>query len=145
MSDYGFKISLPGYDVKTATPEQCAIHSSYPVFKSKVNQTQPHFATLNLQFVSGITQNLTQTVYSIDHGYGYVPFNFASIVMTGVDDFFSPYNITGIGTTGVGANLTINAYCTTTQFLVTVYDNFNWINNTANLQVSYYVFAEDGT
>jgi len=142
---YVAKLSLPGYDVKTAAPEQCAIHSSYPPLKSKLGQPSPHSATVVVDFTSGITQNSTLTVYSISHGYGYIPFNLSNIVLSGIDSFSTSYTITGIGFAGVGATLAIDAYCTSTNFIVTVYDNANWINNTATLQVSYDIYAESGT
>lgn len=141
---YVAKVSLPGYDAKAATPEQCVVHSSYPPLKAKVGQAQPHIATLNVTFTNFITQNSTIILYSPNHNYGYIPFNLSSIVITGVDNFFNPYTISGLGYAGVGATLAIEAYCTTTQFIVTIYDDANWINNTARLQVSYYIFAEDG-
>ena len=37
----GLKISLPGYDVETATPEQCAVHSDYSSFKIAPNTNDP--------------------------------------------------------------------------------------------------------
>lgn len=141
MSDYGFKVSLPGYDVSTATPEQCAVHSGYPPFKSKTNQTPPHFATVSVDFTATITQNLTQTLYSISHGYTYIPFTVSSIL------FNSGAGTTavGIGRAGVGANLDINAFCTTSNFIITIYDNFNYTSNSAFMTVNYYIFAENGT
>lgn len=136
---YVAKVSLPGYDVNTATPEQCSIHSDYPPLKAKLGQDDPHVATLEVDFTATVTQNVTHTVYSFNHGYGYVPLNFSSIVFNdGTQD------VVGIGFAGVGANLAINAYCTSSQFIVTVYDNFNWTSNNASLRVSYYVFAENG-
>jgi hypothetical protein len=141
MNDYGFKVSLPGYDVGSATPEQCAVHSSYPPFKSKTNQNPPHFATVSVDFTGVITQDLTQTLYSISHGYSYIPFTIANIVF--VDS--SGGTEVGIGFAGVGSTLAINAYCDSTNFYVTIYDNFNWTGANATLDVSYYIFCEEGT
>ena len=141
MSDYGFKIALPGYDIKTATPEQCAVHSGYPPFKSKTNQTPPHFATVVIDFTATITQNLTQNLYSISHGYTYIPFTIASISFS---DGLGTTAV-GIGSTGIGANLSINAYSTTSNFIISIYDNFNWTSNSASMTVNYYIFAESGT
>ena len=141
MSDYGFKTALPGYDVKIATPEQCAVHSGYPPFKSKTNQTPPHFATVIVDFTATITQNVTHTLYSISHGYTYIPFTLSSIV------FNNGLGVTanGIGRAGIGANLDINAYSTASNFIITIYDNFNWTSNSASMTVNYYIFAESGT
>ncbi|MEO5499468.1 MAG: hypothetical protein ABIR46_03140 [Candidatus Saccharimonadales bacterium] len=140
-SDFGLKVSLPGYDVNTATPEQCSVHSSYPPFKAKVNQTNPHFGTLDVDFTGAVTQNLTQTVYSFNHGYSYTPLSMPSIQFY---DSTGALTAIGIGTTGVGSTLAINAYATSTQFLVTIYDDFFWTGALARLVVSYYVFAENG-
>jgi len=137
---YVAKVSLPGFDVTTPTPEQCAIHSEYPPLKAKTGQANPHFAMLSVDFTATVTQNTTLNVYAIDHDYGYIPFNFASI------EFFdgSSTTVIGIGFAGVGTTLAINAYCTSTQFKVDIFDNFNWTNANATLKVSYYIFAEDG-
>lgn len=137
---YVAKVSLPGYSVLTATPEQCAIHSSYPPLKSKVGQSPSHLATLNVTFTGTITQGVTHTVYSFNHGYTYIPLNLSNITLT-----ISGVSVTGIGFTGTGSSLAVNAYCTATQFIITVYDNAFWISAGDTLQVSYYVFAENGT
>lgn len=142
MSDIGMKISLPGFDVKTATPEQCAIHSSFPPPKSKANQDEPHFATLDVDFTGGITQGVTHTLYQINHGYNYVPFNFASIILSNISGGTTLY---GVNSTGVGATLDLQAECTSSLFRVTIFDDFNWITSSTRLQVSYYVFAENGS
>ncbi|SRR6266496_692385 len=140
MNDFVFKVSLPGVDVKSAIPEQCAVHSSYPPFKAKVDQPTPHFATLNVRFTTNLPQNTVVTVYSLNHRYGYIPFTIPSIV------FLDSGGITeaGIGNVGIGATLSIDAYATATQFIVTMYDDFFWTSSSASLQVSYYIFAENG-
>lgn len=136
----GLKISLPGYDVLTATPEQCAVHSSYPPLKAKLNQPNPHVATLTVNFTTTVTQNVTHTVYSIPHGYGYIPLTLSNIVFNnGVNQ------VVGTGFAGVGATLAINAYSDVNNFYVTIFDNFNWTNSSTVLTVSYFIFAENGT
>jgi hypothetical protein len=139
---YVAKISLPGFDVKTATPEQCAVHSEYPPFKSKLNQVDPHFATLNVDFTAAITQNVTLTVFRIPHNYGYVPLTIPNIVFR---DGVLGLVIVGIGFAGVGATLAINAFCDSTYFYVQIYDNASWVNSNSTLEVSYYIFSENGT
>lgn len=141
IDNYGLKISLPGHDVKTATPEQCAVHSSYPPLKAKTNQNPSHIATVNVDFTATITQNSTQTLYSIDHNYLYIPFTISNIEF---DDGLGTTAV-GIGFAGIGATLAIQAYSTTSNFLITIYDNFNWTSNSATLTVSYYIFCENGT
>lgn len=73
MSNYGMKISLPGYDVKIATPEQCAIHSGYPSPKIKTTASPAHFGITDYTFSSD-PANGTHNLLSIAHGYsGYIP------------------------------------------------------------------------
>lgn len=140
MDSYGMKVALPGYDANTATPEQCAVHSSYPPLKSKANQLHPHYATLRVNFTMSIPQGSTVILYALNHGYDYTPFNFASIKFND-----TVQNIYGMNYAGVGATLAIRAYCTSTQFLVTIQDGFGWTKAGAVLEVSYYIFAENGT
>lgn len=140
-SDYGMKIALEGYDIKTATPEQCAIHSSYPPFKAKTGQSPPHFALLVVDFTATVTQTTIHTLYSTSHGYTYTPMTLPSIVFD-IGDGSDP--VVGIGSAGIGATLAIVAYATATNFIVTIYDDFNWTSNLASLQVSFYIFAENG-
>lgn len=139
MDDYGIKVALPGYDATKATPEQCSLHSSYPALKSKTDQENPHHATLKVDFTSGISQGSTHTIYSFEHGYDYVPLNFASIVL----DVGSTI-IYGINRAAVGSTLDVSVGCTATHFEVKVFDNFNWIDSNTTLEISYYIFAEDG-
>lgn len=140
-SDYGVKISLPGYDVGSATPEQCAVHSSYPPIKAKTGQSSPHIATVKVNFTATVTQGVTHTLYSIPHGYGYVPFTICSITF----DDGSATQAYGLSYSGIGATLTILAYCDATNFYITLYDNNNWTNSSATLDVSYTIFAENGS
>lgn len=140
-NDFGMKISLPGYDVKTATPEQCAVHSSYPPFKAKLNQSPDHFGLLIVDFTATVTQNVTHTLYSFDHDYDYIPFTLPSMVFREpAIDFFS-----GVGNIAIGATLDIRAYATASQFIVSIYDNFNWTSANASLEVSFYIFCEEGS
>lgn len=140
-SNFGYKVSLPGYDVRTATPEQCAVHSSYPPFKAKTGQSPAHFAQLAVDFTGGVTQNVVHTVYSFNHGYGYTPFVLPSLEFT---DSGVPFTFPGVGYIIVGSTLIIGAYADSSQFFVTVYDDAFWINNNCTLNVSYYIFAENG-
>lgn len=141
MADYGVKISLPGYDVTTATPDQCAVHSSYPPLKAKTGQSPSHFATLVVDFTATVVQAVTHTLHTVPHPYGYTPFTTSSIVFT--DGLGT--TIYGLGFAGVGSTLAIDAYSDTTNFYIKIYDDFNWTSNSASLQVSYYIFSESGT
>lgn len=72
---YAIKVSLPGYDVTTATPEQCAIHS---VFNSpKIDATKENFLTFNIFFQTEpphTAGTFVETIlYKKEHGYNYTP------------------------------------------------------------------------
>lgn len=140
-NDFGFKVSLPGFDVKTATPEQCSVHSSYPPLKAKLNQTPAHFASIHVDFLLIVAQNIDHTIYSFNHGYGYVPTCIALLTFhPGGGSTFS-----GIGEVAVGSTLLIEAKVTSTQFLLTLYDNAMWTGAGKSLDVSYFIAAEDGS
>ena len=136
---YVAKVSLPGYSVQTATPEQCAIHSSYPPLKAKTGQSPSHSATLVVDFTGTVTQAVTHTLLTVPHNYGYVPFSISSIIFND-----GSQNVVGLGFAGVGATLAIEAYSDSTNFYITLYDDAIWTSNNASLQVSYYIFAENG-
>lgn len=73
MSDSAvFKVSLPGYDVKTATPEQCSIHSGYNTMKIKLDVNNPQFGNILVTFVDNPAAG-TYPIYIINHNYGYIP------------------------------------------------------------------------
>lgn len=137
---YVIKLSLPNIDVNTATPEQCVIHSSYSPLKSKLGQNPQHSATLVVDFTARVTQNVTHTLLTVPHTYGYVPLSISNIIFNdGTQD------IIGLGFAGVGATLAINAYSDSTNFYITIFDNASWTSASASLQVSYDIFAENGS
>ena len=138
---YVAKVSLPGFDVGTATPEQCSIHSDYPPPKAKLGQSPSHIALLDVDFTAVVTQGVTHTLYSVNHPYGYTPFSLASIDFTS----HGGVPVVGMGTGGVGATLFIKAEATASVFRVTLFDNFSWTGSNARLLVSFYIFAENGT
>ena len=70
--DYGLKISLPGFDVKTATPEECSIHSSYDSLKVKLDPNNPQEGNILVTFQDNPALG-TYPIYTIHHGYGYIP------------------------------------------------------------------------
>jgi len=67
-TDNVFKISLPGYDVNTATPEQCAVHSGFDY--PKIEESLEGYEEITLP--SSISPGVT-TLKTITHNYGYVP------------------------------------------------------------------------
>jgi len=73
MSDsWGLKISLPGYSVETATPEQCSIHSSYDSLKVREDNQNPQLGNILVTFQDNPAVG-TYPVATINHNYGYIP------------------------------------------------------------------------
>ena len=77
QNDYGIILTLPGFDVDTATPEQCAVHSAYPNPLIKMGAEPKHFGTINVFFASnpGETDvdNPITYIARVPHGYPYAP------------------------------------------------------------------------
>ena len=73
-NDNAFKVSLPGYDVDTATPEQCAIHSGFDYPKIEENLEGYEAVTLPNSISAGTTD-----IKVITHNYGYIPNAFVFI------------------------------------------------------------------
>lgn len=67
-TDKVFKISLPGYDVDTATPEQCAVHSGFDYPKIEESLEGYEEVTLASTIPGG-----THILKIITHNYGYKP------------------------------------------------------------------------
>lgn len=72
MNDWGLKISLPGYDVNSATPEQCSVHSSYDSFKIALNAPTPLEGNILVTFSDNPVAGI-YTIYTIHHPYNYIP------------------------------------------------------------------------
>jgi hypothetical protein len=69
---FGLKISLPGYSVETATPEQCSVHSSYDTLKVGFQAPSPLEANILVTFQDNPVAG-TYPIYTINHEYNYIP------------------------------------------------------------------------
>lgn len=143
MSDtYGFKISLPGFDVTTTTPEQCSVHSGFDSFKVKIDNQNPQEGNILVTF-NDTPPAGTYPITSIHHNYGYIPAYYFYF------DVRSSSNNTGIE---VGNNFPLDAL--SDEYFQAVADTqnitFNFVTNAfENLTgrfyaFRYYVFANDG-
>lgn len=71
------KVSLPRFDVNTARPEDCAIHSGYN--SPKIDVQKGNFQSFQINFNNeppdpGSPGAATETIiYQREHGYDYVP------------------------------------------------------------------------
>lgn len=140
MSNWGMKVALPGYDVATATPEQCAIHSSYASPKVKIDADPRHYGTVRITFTGNPPNGATTTLYTVPHGYSYTPMALASGTFS---DGFSALD----GTLPLEPTATLECIIETdaTNMYIKIYYESGWgsiIGNT--LTVSYQIFAENG-
>lgn len=67
-NDKIFKISLPGYDAKDATPEQCSVHSGFDYPKIPEQLEGYNIITMASSIPEG-----DNVVLTIDHNFGYTP------------------------------------------------------------------------
>ena len=140
MSDWGMKVALPGYDVSTATPEQCAIHSGYASPKVKIDADPRHYGTVRITFNSNPPNGVDTTLYTIAHGYSYTPMALASGTYA---NFSGQYD----GTLPFEPTATFQAFIETdaTNMYIKIYYESGWgsiIGDT--LTVSYQIIAENG-
>jgi len=68
MNDNKFIVTLEGYDAETATPEQCSVHSDYPIPKME----NDHYGTVEYTFTADPPVG-TLNMVTIPHGYNYTP------------------------------------------------------------------------
>jgi hypothetical protein len=150
---YGIKISLPGYDVKTATPEQLALSSDYISPKLRLNQSPAHAGIVSYTVPTSFAAFTTVNILTVNHGYSYTPA--ALCHWTGYTD-----NVVATRSFGTAPmqlitspDMRIIAYCTPTQFKIDAYrgNDFGFGpsipapigGQTVNLR--YYILAESGT
>lgn len=67
------KISLPGFDVKTASPEQMAIDSDYDTLKIPVDDTSSKFGQILVTFADNPGVGV-YPLFTYKHGFSYMPF-----------------------------------------------------------------------
>jgi hypothetical protein len=157
MSDYGLKISLPGYDVNSALPHQCAIHSSYPALKTKTgldqgDETRPpgfwHFGTVTINFNNDPTAGVDTLLYFFPHQYSYfadAPYT-PSCLVRGV--FTDPVAGALQGTLPIEPTGTLSIYATTDTeyFRLYIRRDAGWGSIIGgSLTVNYMIFADNGT
>lgn len=137
MSDFGVKVSLPGYDVKTATPEQCSVHSDYANPKVKVAQTPAHFNIFTKSWSSNPGAGET-TLLTVAHGYSYVPAVVCFIkYASGGNNYFQPLPY---GTPAYQ----YQAYSNSTNFIIIFNSDGTHDPTGESYQFKYFILAESG-
>lgn len=73
MNNFGIRVSLPGFDVKTANPEQSAIDSKYDTFKVNHHTDSPHSGLLRITFNNNPASGVITNIFSMSHEYSHRP------------------------------------------------------------------------
>lgn len=143
MSAGKFIISLPGFNADTATPEQCAVHSSFPSPKVKVDPIFQHYGKIHLTFSRELTDSVPTTLLVIPHGLGYTP---AIMSVLNYTDPASPsFQAGGVMPYSPTATFTLWLAADATNIYLRVYWNPGWGSMlTSLIDITYYLFVEDG-
>lgn len=128
MTDYGFRISIDGVDVKTGNDENMVITSKYPVLKG----------TLSGGGTTSVTSGVLRTV-TVAHNLGYIPF--ASSYMYVEDYGF--WWMTPLGFDGASGHLYLRSYCNDTNFyLVIDYEHLSV--SSISVDYKYFIYLDKG-
>lgn len=132
------KVALPTFDAKTATPEQSALHSDYPVIHIDLLKNPSHFGILNYTWASNPGIGLT-TVMAVNHNLGYKPVVFA---MSRWEDPSSPGDFYTRVLPEGPASYTYLAYSTSTQAIIAInrLDTIGDLTGETRL-FKYYIFS----
>ena len=134
------KISLPGYDVKTATPEQCAFHSKYASLKVALGKDPVHFGNYTHEFTGPISTEEATILLTVAHGYSYIPAHLCLIEYSSDADQY-----TQIMPFTIGPSLTILSYCDDTNFVIEAYSASGSDLSGERFTFKYYIFADVGS
>lgn len=134
MGDYGFKTSLPGYDVKTATLQQTGFSSKYPIYK------QVFSGQITLSIGTGGPDYVGYST-TFDHNLGYVPSFKAYTLRKDPAGLYAMLDTSDGGGFGLSSVL-IHVRATTSQ-LIFYGENRNAA--TYSYTISYFIFADPAT
>lgn len=129
MGDYGLKISLPGHDVGTATLQQIAFSSKYPLFKIGFS------GSLNITVPSG-SPGTTNVTFS--HNLNYIP----AFKAYGNPNSNQRITLDFASSFGGGNTVYLRARMTTTQLII-YGENYKASSQAATIY--YYIFIDPGT
>lgn len=73
IDNFGVKISLPGFDVSTASPEQCSVDTQFDTFKINETANPLHFGQANITFNNNPATNVVTNLVKFPHGYSHRP------------------------------------------------------------------------
>lgn len=152
------KVSLPGFDVNTASPEECVIDSRYNT--PKIDVQKGNFQSFQVNFnneppdpTSAGTSTET-IIYQREHGYDYVPQTWVECDYTATFGTFT-FPVYGPGTAGLGAVSAFDATffgvrCDSKYLYLYVLKGSSALDNSVlhiagtSLRCRVYIFAENG-
>lgn len=136
MGNYGMKISQNGVAVESATLQQTAFSSSYPLFKiafsGALNVTVPAMPNANQTGQASVT---------FTHNLGYIPawrcYSYANAAQT-QRQALDMINFNG----NVGTDIYIVAEMTSTTLTIRV---INWDTVSHSINIAYLIYVDPGT
>lgn len=147
MSDFGFKVSLPGVDAQTALHQELIASTILPTWKCDLRSTPKHYGTINFTIAS-ITASQSITIYQIAHGYSYIPsFVTAWSYPAGTGGGASTNQTFGIGDIDctLGSGLVYVMKTDATNFTVTATNNSASTRTSLAGAIRFYIFADNFT
>lgn len=161
-NNFGIKISLPGYGVQSATPEQSSLDSIYDTFKLKLANINNLFGLVTILFNAEPPtpgSPTTTNLFTLKHGYNYQPF----IIVMNIDSTFPGFSamaparplvqLNGVGGTNESRFDTNEldytgfiCHADDTNFYIDLYTDNTKVFNLYGLfyTFKYYIFSENG-
>ncbi len=137
-----FRISLPGYKVQTATPEQCVVHSQYPTPKVNMNADPLHYGLVSVALVTDPVVDTTRNLFTMAHGYSYIP----TAIVVYNDPSAAESRQYGAMPYFINVPTSFRAYCDATSFKIDMVNNSFAPVSIAprTIQFRYYIYCENG-
>lgn len=156
MSDYGIIIAKEGYPITSDTTQY---DSGRLKLQSDVTHRPKHLDLINLNNVGtafvdstgGVTLNQKETLFKVEHGYGFVPFSFAYFYITQAPTVDAAYRgnyantqfiISGDGTYADYIQMEVNnQYFKITHVLESYGSDSGYVSTIAqySFQIKYYI------
>lgn len=142
MGDWGFKVGLPGVDVRTALNNQLVASTILPNWKCDLRPTTKLYGTINWTIAS-LADTASDTIYSVTHGYTYRPsFVTAWSYPAGTGGGASSNQTFGIGDISTFAGLSIVMKTDTINFTVVATNQTGGTLTSLAGSIRFYIFAD---
>lgn len=141
----GIKISIPGFDVKTASPDQLSVSSDHAVPKCDLRPSPKHYGLIFFS-ITNLAGGTGKTLYQIPHGYSYIP---AYLTQWNIPIGTDSLSVTDNATYGIGdADLSLNnglyiSMKTDNQYFTVSAYNGSGLAASATGSIRFYIFADD--